>query len=164
MGTLLGCRKKPTPDGDASVDSAAVASGSSGLDASTTPSAAPVPIPTASLTDGPQLRPVPSAAPFALAADKFSGNYTCPKGALKLVQAGTIVTSTVHTNATTDTIVACSVAGEVCIGSVREILTIRGKSPKVLHLKNITLTRLPSGDVVLRGPDPKEHPAVCRKR
>jgi hypothetical protein len=154
-GTLTSCRKKPTLEGDAGADAAADASRGAGPTASTTPSAAPVAsVPT----------PVPTASPFALTVESFSGNFTCPKGPLKLVQAGTIVTSTVHTNATTDTVVACKVAREVCTGSVREIQTIRGKSPKVLHLKNITLERTPSGDMLLKGPDPREKPALCRKR
>jgi hypothetical protein len=97
---------------------------------------APVPVPTA-----------PSAiAPREPAATPFTGNYRCFKG-MHLEQAGNIVTSTMHTNATTDTVVACTVAGDVCTGTVREIQTSRGKSPKVLHVKPVTLRRSANGDV-----------------
>jgi hypothetical protein len=100
---------------------------------------APVPHSTAPATSIPMAPREPPATPF-------TGNYRCFKG-MRLEQAGTIVTSTMHTNATTDTVVACTVAGDVCTGTVREIQTTRGKSPKVTHVKPVTLRRSANGDV-----------------
>jgi len=167
-GLLTSCRKKAAVDADADVDAALAADARAAPDASTQPSSMPVPSAAVISTDGPPLRPVPSAASAGplFADDRFSGHYQCPKGNLALVQSGTVVRSTVRTNATTDTVVVCTVAGgDVCTGSVREIQTIRGKPPKVLHVKSMTLTRTPSGDMLMlaASADPKEHPALCRK-
>lgn len=167
-GVLTSCRKKASNDADADVDAALVAARSDAQVASTAPSAAPAETVTApALTDGPQLRPSPggvaSSSPFAV-TDTFGGSYRCVKGVIQLVQSGIVVRSTTHTNATTDTIIACTLAGDVCTGSVREIQTVRGKPPKVNHVKGITLTRTSGGDILFKPADPKEHPVLCRKQ
>jgi hypothetical protein len=91
----------------------------------------------------PAARPV---APREPPPTPFTGSYRCFKG-MQLEQAGDLVTSTMHTNGTTDTIVVCRVGGDVCTGTVREIQTTRGKPPKVMHVKPITLRRHANGDI-----------------
>lgn len=162
-GVLASCKKPlETNAGDAGV--AVEASGDAALaDAAASASALPVQTSTSpALTDGPQLRPLPDAGSVAPPVS-FSGNYRCPKGAMELVQNGRVVTSTMHGKASTDTVVACSVNGDVCTGSVREIQMVRGKPPKVMHVKSVTLSRTQTGDVVYQVADPKEHPALCHK-
>lgn len=66
---------------------------------------------------------------------------------MKLEQAGRIVTATMH-KGTTDTIVACTAGTDTCTGTVREIVNVRGKPPKVTHVKPVKLTLTRSGDVV----------------
>ncbi len=66
---------------------------------------------------------------------------------MKLEQSGRIVTSTIH-KGTTDTVLACTAGRDTCTGTVREIQTLSGKPPKVMHVKPVTLTRLSGGDVV----------------
>jgi hypothetical protein len=97
----------------------------------------------------PAFAPEPPSTPF-------TGTYRCFKG-MHLEQAGTIVTSTMH-NGTTDTVVACTVSREDCIGTVREIQMTRGKAPKVMHVKPITLHRTPNGDIMFQvAPAPGAH-------
>ena len=76
----------------------------------------------------------------------FAGTYRC-FGAMKLEQSGRIVTATIR-KGTTDTIIACTAGNDTCTGTVREILTAQGKAPRVMHVKQVTLTLTKSGDVV----------------
>ena len=76
----------------------------------------------------------------------FAGTYRC-FGAMKLEQSGRIVTATIR-KGTTDTIIVCTAGNDTCTGTVREIQTVQGKAPKVMHVKPITLTRTSGGDVV----------------
>jgi hypothetical protein len=95
------------------------------------------------------LAPVPTATELAAqmpAPTPFSGTYRC-FGGIKLEQSGRIVTSTLH-KGTTDTVIACTVGRDTCTGTVREIVMVRGKAPKVTHVKPVTLTLTKSGDVV----------------
>ena len=82
----------------------------------------------------------------ATAPTPFSGTYRC-FGGMRLEQVGRVVTATVH-KGTTDTVVACTAGSDTCTGTVREIQTVRGKPPKVMHVKPITLTLTKTGDVV----------------
>ena len=99
--------------------------------------------------------PLASAAPAPTATDlasllppatPFAGTYRC-FGGMKLEQSGRIVTATIR-KGTTDTIIACTAGSDTCTGTVREIQTVQGKAPKVMHVKQVTLTRTRSGDVV----------------
>ena len=101
--------------------------------------------------------PVRTAEPASTAAElssllpatpptPFSGTYRC-FGGMKLEQAGRFVTATVH-KGTTDTVVVCTAGSDTCTGTVREIQTVQGKPPKVMHVKPVTLTLTTSGDVV----------------
>jgi len=108
---------------------------------------------TTALQDAATAIPSATAAPRTteLAAQQppplpFNGTYRC-FGGMKLEQAGRIVTSTIH-KGTTDTIIACTAGSTTCTGTVREIQTTRGKAPKVMHVKPVTLTLTKSGDVV----------------
>ena len=135
-----GCSKKvSTADagdaGDASTADGSSATLSDGGAAAVTEAAAPVP----AATELAALMPAPAPTPF-------SGTYRC-FGGIKLEQSGRIVTSTLH-KGTTDTVIACTVGRDTCTGTVREILMVRGKAPKVTHVKPVTLTLTKSGDVV----------------
>jgi hypothetical protein len=151
------CKSKANADtldaaarADAGADAATeggLSTGEPDADAGLTADPAPTPLAT---------RPL---APRELPFTPFTGDYRCFKG-MHLEQAGTIVMSTVHTNATTDTVVACNVAGDVCTGTVREIQTIRGKSPKVMHIKPVTLQRSPTGDITYRTGNPDAKPGA----
>jgi hypothetical protein len=79
----------------------------------------------------------------------FTGSYRCFKG-LQLLQVGNIVTSTTHKDATTDTIIACTAVGDTCTGTTRDIQMVRGKPPKVLHVRPITLVRNHGGDILFK--------------
>ena len=69
---------------------------------------------------------------------------------LQLLQLGTVVTSTTHKDATTDSVIACTVAGDTCTGTTRDIQVVRGKPPKVFHVRPITLVRTHGGDILLK--------------
>jgi hypothetical protein len=134
-----GCRKGAPADAkDAASNADASASGDAGAmldDASALLVATAAPMPTATELAAQQPPPTP-----------FSGTYRC-FGGMKLEQAGRIVTATIH-KGTTDTILACTAGSETCTGTVREIQIVRGKPPKVNHVKAVTLTLTRSGDVV----------------
>ena len=109
------------------------------------------------LTDGDAGAPLPvatvAAAPtsaelsgFQPPPNPFTGTFRC-FGGMKLEQAGRIVTSTIH-KGTTDTVLACTASIDTCTGTVREIQTVRGKPPKVMHVKPVTLKLLKSGDIL----------------
>lgn len=148
---ISACRKKPADTAalDASADADTTDGASSAPSASATTSATPTPA-IAPMFEG---LPVPPPTPFA-------GSYKCLKG-LSLVQTGNIVTGTVHTTGTLDTVIACTAGPDTCTGSVREIQQVRGKSPKVLHVKPVTLRRSPSGDIVIKPETGAE--TFCRK-
>jgi hypothetical protein len=76
----------------------------------------------------------------------FSGTFRC-FGGMKLEQSGRIVTAATR-KGITDTIVACTASSDTCTGTVREIQTVRGKPPKVMHVKPVTLTLTKTGDLV----------------
>ena len=121
-------------EASASNDDAAVGTGLSG---SVAPASAAVP--SAAAPDEPQLpRPTP-----------FTGSYRCFKG-LQLLQLGSVVTSTMHKDATTDTVIACSAIGDTCTGTTRDVQVVRGKPPKVLHVRPITLVRTHGGDILFK--------------
>jgi hypothetical protein len=142
--TALGASSCRTKVQQASVDATADAStlaDAADLAAATSPSAS-APAPSAST-------PRPIFEGVAIEPASFAGTFRCFKG-MTLVQSGRIVTSTMHTNGTIDTIVACTVRGDDCVGTVREVETVRGKAPKVNHTKPVTLHRMPSGDILFR--------------
>jgi hypothetical protein len=101
--------------------------------------------------------PGSTVAPAAVSPDEpplprptpFTGTYRCFKG-LQLLQVGNIVTSTTHKDATTDTVIACTAAGDTCTGTTRDIQVVRGKPPKVLHVRPITLVRTHGGDILFK--------------
>jgi hypothetical protein len=134
------CRKGAPSDSrdassnaDASLDGASSLSDDAGVAPAVVATAAPLP----SSTELAAFQPPPNP---------FTGTYRC-FGGMKLEQAGRIVTSTIH-KGTTDTVLACTAGRDTCTGTVREIQTIKGKPPKVMHVKAVTLTRLTSGDIV----------------
>lgn len=90
----------------------------------------------------PEEPPLPRPTPF-------TGSYRCFKG-LQLLQVGNIVTSTTHKDPTTDTIIACTAVGDTCTGTTRDIQVVRGKPPKVLHVRPITLVRTHGGDILFK--------------
>jgi hypothetical protein len=140
-----GCRKgapaNGTKDGGSRTDASDDASASAMLDAAVALPAATAataaPTTTATATELAAQQPPPSP---------FSGTYRC-FGGMKLDQAGRIVTSTIH-KGTTDTVIACTASPDKCTGTVREIVNVRGKPPKVNHVKPVTLTLTRNGDVV----------------
>jgi hypothetical protein len=144
MPATQACRKRSiaaTASLDATADAAA--------DASSAPPPAPpsappsaLPAPTSTSTSMFEGMPLPPQTPFA-------GRYRCLKG-LELVQTGDIVRGTVHTSASTDTIIVCNAGPDTCVGTVREIQQARGRPPKVGTVKPITLRRAPSGDVLVQ--------------
>ena len=137
------CRKgKVAESRDAASDDAA-ASAADRPDASVV---ADAPAPFASAASA---EPAPTATDLASLlppATPFAGTYRC-FGGMKLEQSGRIVTATIR-KGTTDTIIACTAGSDTCTGTVREIQTVQGKAPKVMHVKQVTLTRTGSGDVV----------------
>jgi hypothetical protein len=158
---VLSCRKNAPSGSGVDGGDASLQDGASSQTAAPSESVA-----AASVTDGPQLRPAPSATSsslFPVTAGPFDGTYRCFKG-LQLVQTGAHVLSTTHTNATTDTVIACTVAGDVCAGSIREVQHARGKPPKVLHVKPMTLERTPAGDVLFKPGSPTEKPTFCKRQ
>lgn len=138
----MSCSKKTSDalDGGAG-DGAAIADASSAeSDATAIGTVAPG---TAVATDAtPDAPPLPRPTPF-------TGSYGCFKG-MQLVQVGTIVTSTIHKDATTNTVLACTATGDTCTGTLRDIQAVRGKAPKVLHVRPITMVRTHSGDVLFK--------------
>jgi hypothetical protein len=134
------CRKgTPADSKDAATDAdASAADGASTVEpAPAIPVATAAPTATATATELAAQQPPPSP---------FTGTYRC-FGGMKLDQAGRIVTATMH-KGTTDTIIACTASTDTCTGTVREILTVRGKPPKVNHVKPLTLTLTRNGDIV----------------
>lgn len=163
------CKKKATPG---ALDGAANAS-----DASAGASLEGGPASASSDTEAREPTvPSPVAAPAIPVAPReplptpFAGSYRCFKG-MHLDQAGDLVTSTMHANGTTDTVVVCRVAGDECTGTVREIQTTRGKAPKVMHVKPVTLRRDANGDITYdvgageakHGAGARDH-TICLKR
>lgn len=155
---IAACRKKPvgTTTLDASADAetadgaASFAAAEAGApSASAAASAKPTP------TIAPMFEGMPAAPPTP-----FAGSYKCLKG-LSLVQTGSIVTGTVHTSGSVDTIIACTAGPDTCTGTVREIQQMRGKPPKVMHVKQVTLRRAPNGDIVIKPETGAE--TFCRK-
>jgi hypothetical protein len=137
---VTGCRKPapapPPADAGSEASTADAASATTEEDAAATPVAAAAPAPTTVELAAAQPAPLP-----------FPGTYRC-FGGMKLEQAGRIVTSTMH-KGTTDTVLACTAAADnTCTGTVREIVTVRGRPPKVNHVKPVTLTLAKNGDVV----------------
>ena len=86
----------------------------------------------------------------------FTGTYRCFKSGLQLEQVGNIVTSTMHKDATTDTMIACTAIGDTCTGTVRDIHLVKTKSKKVGNVRPVTLLRTAAGDVIVKlGPEQK---------
>ena len=144
VGTSLlamACRKGAPDDSrdaasretDASLDGASA----------TSPDGAATEVPVATAASPPSTAELSAFQP---PPNPFTGTYRC-FGGMKLEQAGRIVTSTIH-KGTTDTVIVCMAGVDSCTGSVREIQMVRGKPPKVMHVKPVTLTRLASGDIV----------------
>lgn len=119
---------------DAALDSAAAATPASGADAGAAPSAAPSAVEALSTLP----RPTP-----------FTGNYRCFKNGMHLEQTGTIVMSTMHKDATTDTVIVCTAIGDTCTGTVRDIHIAKTKGKKVDAVRPITLLRAAGGDVMV---------------
>ena len=90
------------------------------------------------------------AVPILPRPTPFSGSYRCFKGGMQLEQAGNIVTSTMHKDSTTDTILACTAIGDVCTGTLRDIHLVRSKSKKVGNVRPVTLLRTAAGDVIVK--------------
>jgi hypothetical protein len=80
----------------------------------------------------------------------FSGSYRCFKSGMQLEQSGNIVTSTMHKDATTDMILACTVIGDSCTGTVRDIHLVKTKSRKVTNIRPVTVVRTGTGDVMVK--------------
>jgi hypothetical protein len=81
----------------------------------------------------------------------FTGNYRCFKNGLHLEQSGALVMSTIHKDGTTDTIIACTVFGDTCTGTVRDIHLVKSKTQKkVDDVRPITLLRTKGGDVIVK--------------
>lgn len=158
MPSLTACRKKPDA-GIAALDASADADTADGATAATIADASASSVPSGSARPAPSLTsmfegtPLPPATPFA-------GSYRCLKG-LQLVQTGSIVTGTIHTSASVDTVIACTAGPETCTGTVREIQQPRSKTPKVTHVKPVTLRRAPNGDVLVKPSTGAE--TLCRK-
>ncbi|MDB4936898.1 MAG: hypothetical protein JWP87_3870 [Labilithrix sp.] len=143
LASLGACRKKggDARDAEAEADaSSAAADASAALDDSGATGAA---------TAIASAEPAEASIATEIPPTSFAGSYRCFKG-MQLQQSGTIVTSTMHTNGTTDTVIACNVGRDDCVGTVREIQTVRGKAPKVLHVRPVTLHRTPNGDVLVK--------------
>jgi hypothetical protein len=142
----VGCSKKA---GDAS-DAAAAGDGTAEASTSNDDAAVGAPVSGTAVSSGavapsaaaPEEPPLPRPTPF-------TGTYRCFKG-LQLLQVGNIVTSTTHKDATTDTVIACTATGDTCTGTTRDVQVIRGKPPKVLHVRAITLLRTHGGDIVVK--------------
>ena len=80
----------------------------------------------------------------------FSGTYRCFKSGIQLEQVGNIVTSTMHKDSTTDTIIACTAIGDMCTGTMRDIQLAKTKSKKVGNIRPVTLLRTAAGDVLVK--------------
>jgi hypothetical protein len=139
---VVSCKKKTSDalDGGASDGAASTDASAASDDAAVTEgNVAATAVATAATADAPPLpRPTP-----------FTGSYQCLKG-LQLLQVGNIVTSTIHKDATTDTVLACTATLDTCTGTMRDIQNGRGKSPKVLNVRPITLVRTHNGDILLK--------------
>jgi hypothetical protein len=123
-------------------DDAAVGTAAAGAAGSAASGSAVSPAAVSPAAVSPAEPPLPRPTPF-------TGSYRCFKG-LQLLQVGNIVTSTSHKDATTDTVIACTAIGETCTGTTRDIQVVRGKPPKVLHVRPITLVRTHGGDILFK--------------
>ena len=138
------CRNKVSASLDAASDAAAGDAASDGAvpSASTTGAAASA------------AESAAAAAPDAISnlprPTPFTGNYRCFKSGMHLEQTGTIVMSTMHKDATTDTIIACTAIGDTCTGTVRDIHLAKTKGKKVDAVRPITLLRTGGGDVIVK--------------
>jgi hypothetical protein len=140
----VACNKKTSDASDGAAGDAAAEASAANDDAAVGAAAAAAAPDSAVVTAAisPEEPPLPRPTPF-------TGSYRCFKG-LQLLQVGNIVTSTTHKDATTDTIIACTAVGDTCIGTTRDIQVVRGKPPKVLHVRPITLARTHGGDILFK--------------
>jgi hypothetical protein len=154
-GSAVACRPKTTDAVDGASDAAAGDGGLTSDADATSPLVDSGSIPTDPAAAASQAAPsVPRPTPF-------TGTYRCFKGGLQLEQSGTIVTSTMHKDATIDTFLACTAIGDSCTGTVRDIHLVKTKSRKVTNVRPVTVVRTATGDVLVKiGPEQKTDPSA----
>lgn len=147
--SVLACRART---GDAADGASEAGADDGGADADADANATSA---TSSLADSGPIPTDPAATASSLASSlprptPFTGAYRCLKGGMQLEQAGNIVTSTMHKDTTVDTFLACTVIGDTCTGTVRDIHLVKTKSRKVTNIRPVTLVRTGAGDIMLK--------------
>lgn len=103
-----------------------------------------------------------SAAPEKPASGgPWNGTYHCFNN-MHLTQSGSHVTGVLFPGSTMPSNVSCTVTGDKCTGTVTAISISKGKPPKTVESKGVTLTRHPNGDVTYLGAR-ESSPTFCRR-
>lgn len=140
-------------------------------DAATSITMAPAPPPPAS-TPTPAAASAPAEEPAASASAKvaasapssggpWSGTYHC-FNSMRLTQSGSQVTGVLFPGSSMPSNVSCTVSGDKCTGTVTAVSMQKGKPPKVVESKGVTLRRDPNGDVHYLGAR-EVSPTYCKK-
>jgi hypothetical protein len=146
--SVAACRTKTGDATDGASDAASDAAGGDGSTAAAAATSSALEAGGAIPTD--PAATAPPTEPSLPRPTPFSGSFRCLKSGMQLEQSGNIVMSTIHKDATTDTILACTVIGDSCTGTVRDIHLAKTKSRKVTNVRPVTVVRTGTGDMMIK--------------